>query len=105
MICNSYETFFDVMSQKTRIKIIEALNQKPMCVKEICNNLKEEQSKISHNLKKLTDCNFLTVKQNGKKRIYSVNEETIIPLLKIVQKHVNKYCCNNCIKNTVEVKK
>jgi len=59
-------------------------------------DINEEQSKVSHNLKKLTDCNFLDVKQEGKKRIYSLNKETIIPLLNLVKKHVQKYCCEEC---------
>ena len=67
-----------------------------MNVGEITKSLDEEQSKISHNLKCLAGCNFLQVEKKGKQRVYSLNKETIIPLLKIVEKHVQKYCCSNC---------
>lgn len=67
-----------------------------MSVTEIHTALEEEQSKISHNLKKLAECHFLDVRQDGKKRIYSLNKSTITPLMQLVGKHVATYCCNEC---------
>ena len=96
MKCQSYNTFFETIGNKTRLNILEALQDKPMSVTEICNVLKEEQSKISHNLKCLTECHFIDVKQKGKKRIYSLNKDTIVPLMKLVETHIKKYCCEKC---------
>ena len=98
MKCKAYESFFENFSNKTRIKIIESLLNDPKSVTEICNNISEEQSKVSHNLKRLTDCNFVDVKQQGKQRIYSLNKDTIIPILEIVDKHVHKHCEGECSK-------
>jgi ArsR family transcriptional regulator len=96
MKCKSYETFFEVFSNKTRLNIVEFLLKGPKTVNEICKAVGEEQSKVSHNLKKLMDCHFLNVKREGKKRIYSLNEETIIPLMNLVEEHVKKFCCKEC---------
>lgn len=96
MKCPSYDMFFEVMSNKTRMKIIEALQKADLSVTEICNITKEEQSKISHNLKILADCNFISAKQEGKKRIYSINKDTILPLMELVNKHVQTFCCEKC---------
>jgi len=96
MKCYSYSTFFETIGNKTRLKILEALQVKSMSVTEICEKVNEEQSKISHNLKCLTECHFLDVKQDGKKRIYSLNKDTIVPLMKLVDAHVKKHCCVNC---------
>lgn len=98
MKCKSYKVFFETISNKTRLSIIELLQKKPMSVTDICEALKEEQSKVSHNLKKLTDCHFLDVEQKGKQRIYSLNKETIVPLLNLVTKHVEKFCDKSCVK-------
>ena len=98
MICKSYDSFFENFSNKTRMKIIESLRKGPKSVTEICKDTNEEQSKVSHNLKRLTDCHFLDVERNGKKRIYSLNKDTIIPLLGMVSNHVKKYCCEVCNK-------
>lgn len=96
MKCHSYNTFFETIANKTRLEIVELLVEKPLSVSEICSQLKQEQSNISHNLKILADCNFLTVEKRGKQRIYSLNKETIVPLMAIVDKHVKTFCCKNC---------
>ena len=96
MKCPSYNIFFETISNKTRFKIIEALTTGEKSVNEICEAIKEEQSKVSHNLKCLTDCHFIDVRKEGKKRIYSLNKDTMAPLMKIVKKHVEKYCCKDC---------
>ena len=90
--------FFDTISNKTRMAIIESLLKEDKSVNEICEDVKEEQSKISHSLKRLMECNFLEVKRDGKKRIYSLNQETVVPILKLVDKHVAKFCTGECMK-------
>ena len=96
MKCHSFNRFFETIANETRLKILELLQDKPMSVSEICTSLNEEQSKISHNLKCLADCHFLDVKKQGKQRIYSLNKETMVPLMKLVDNHVKKYCCKEC---------
>ena len=96
MKCPSYNKFFETISPKIRVKILEVLKKKPMCVTDIANSLGEEQCKISHNLKRLMECHLVDVEQRGKKRVYSLNKETMEPLMKLVEKHVRKYCCNDC---------
>lgn len=80
------------------MKIIQTLVSGSKSVGGICNSIGEEQSKISHNLKKLMECHFVDVKQCGKQRVYSLNRDTIVPLLKLVSKHVEKYCKRVCSK-------
>ncbi|MBN2420873.1 winged helix-turn-helix transcriptional regulator [Candidatus Woesearchaeota archaeon] len=92
MKCYAYDAFFETIANKTRLEMIDALKDKSMSVSELCNTLNQEQSKISHNLKILTDCRVLYVKKKGKQRIYSVNKETILPLIKLVEEHVRKNC-------------
>jgi hypothetical protein len=45
------------------------------------------------------------MKKKGKQRIYSLNQETMMPLMKLVENHVKKYCCGSCgAKHTGELK-
>ncbi len=88
--------FFETLSTKLRWRILEILREKSRNVNEICKIVKEDQSKVSHNLRKLKNCHFIYVKKHGKERIYSLNEDTILPLLKLVDKHVKRYCCDFC---------
>ena len=102
MKCNSYYMFFDTISNKTRMAIIESLLEGDKSVTKICFDLEEEQSKVSHSLKRFMECNFLEVKRDGKKRIYSLNQETVVPILRLVDKHVAKFCDKSCLSKVNE---
>ena len=65
-----------------------------MNVSEICSELGLEQTLISHNLKCLTFCGLVAFSREGKSRIYQVNEQTVIPLLKIVNSHLRNHASN-----------
>ncbi len=94
----SYYNFFINLANKTKFNIIMALKEKPLSVNEIVKKTGEEQSKISHNLKSLKTCHIVKVKKEGKKRIYYLNEKSILPILNIVKKHVKKNCPLKCEK-------
>ncbi|MBT4166114.1 winged helix-turn-helix transcriptional regulator [archaeon] len=89
---NKYYLFFGNLANPLRVEIISALKEKEMSVLELVEKLGEEQSKISHALKAMKNCSIVSVKQEGKKRIYSLNKETILPMLKIIDKHESKFC-------------
>ncbi|RLF26374.1 MAG: hypothetical protein DRN14_06970 [Thermoplasmata archaeon] len=92
MKSNSYYGFFRNFANKTKMAIITVLMDGPMNATDIAEILGEEQSKISHNLNKLAHCHVLEVRQEGKNRIYSLNKETVMPMLKIVEKHIESHC-------------
>ena len=89
--CN-YHIFFKTLGNKLRIDIVSELKEKEMSVKELGKKLKVEQSKLSHSLKCLKDCNLVECKQSGKNRIYSLNQKTILPILKIIDRHKYDPC-------------
>ncbi len=92
MICFSYSNFFLNLANKANIQIIQELQKGPKNVKAIVESLEKEQSAVSHSLKKLADCQIVHYTQVGRERIYTLNEETVIPLLKLVEEHVKKNC-------------
>jgi DNA-binding transcriptional ArsR family regulator len=63
-------------------------------VSQIVVELDQEQSMISHNLRILSQCNFVEARREGKKRVYKLNHETLDPLVKLVENHFNKFCLN-----------
>lgn len=97
MKCKSYY-FFTVISNKTRWKIITALYKKEKTVTEICKDIDEEQSKVSHSLKTMHNCKIVFSKKKGKNVIYSLNKKTITPLVKHLEKHVHEFCTGQCKK-------
>jgi DNA-binding transcriptional ArsR family regulator len=84
--------FFTNLSNPTRLAALEQLMDKPMSVNELSVALGQEQSMISHNLKPLLECNLVTIQKQGKKHIYTVNQETLSPIFEAIQNHAEKFC-------------
>ena len=84
--------FFVNLANPTRLALLEQLMKQPMSVNELAEAVGQEQSMISHNLKPLLECNFVYTEREGKKRIYSLNEETVVLLFRAVENHAKKFC-------------
>ncbi|MBI4140389.1 winged helix-turn-helix transcriptional regulator [Candidatus Woesearchaeota archaeon] len=89
---HKFSLFFKTLGTELKIGIITCLKDKSLSVNEIAHKLNEERSNVSHALKCLLDCNFVSVRKKGRNCIYSLNKETILPLLNLVEKHMKKYC-------------
>jgi len=89
---STYHIFFRNLANPLKVNIISLLKEKNSSVSELAEELKEEQSKISHALASLNHCNIVESKQKGKNRIYSLNKKTILPMLNLIDKHKCKYC-------------
>ncbi|MBU0471144.1 MAG: metalloregulator ArsR/SmtB family transcription factor [Nanoarchaeota archaeon] len=100
MKSTSYHNFFLNFANTTRFAIIMSLIDKPLNVTEISEKIGEEQSKTSHNLKKLEHCHIIEMKKKGKQRIYSLNAETVIPVLNLIEKHIKNHC-KKCDKHEI----
>ena len=96
MKCNFYHLFFQNLANPLKVKIIESLKNKPSSVLDLSEKLGVEQSKLSHALSNLRICKIVEVEQKGKQRIYSLNKKTIIPILKIIDKHKTTFCKKGC---------
>jgi ArsR family transcriptional regulator len=93
---NNYYLFFELLATPLRMDIISLLKERgSLCVGEICEAVGEEQSKVSHNLRRLAECNVVWVKKEGNYRHYSLNGETILPMLQLIDKHAQS-CCKVC---------
>ena len=96
MTCNAYHIFFRNLSNPLKVKIITELKKKPLTVTQLTEALREEQSKISHALANLRGCNIVKSISEGKQRIYSLNKQTILPIMQIIDKHKKSYCKGGC---------
>ncbi len=97
MFESTYHIFFKNLANPLRINIVTALREKASSVGELSEKLNIEQSKVSHSLACLKKCKIVESKQNGKSRIYSLNKKTIVPILKLIDKHASTFCdCKSC---------
>jgi len=100
---NPHRLFFKAFSNETRLNIISLLRNGSLTVSDICEKTGFEQSRVSHNLKCLENCGFVNIIQKGNFREYSLDKETIIPIVDLFEKHIKKYeerlnCCEVLIK-------
>ena len=88
----AYKIFFGTLVSEPRLKIINLLRKGKKNVSEIIEELKMDQTAVSHNLARLKKCGFVTDEINGKFRYYKLNESTIKPIIDNIDKHMSLHC-------------
>lgn len=91
-IYRAYKIFFGTLVSESRLKIINLLRNGKKNVSEIIKALNINQTIVSHDLSRLKRCGFVNVEIKGKFRYYTLNENTIFPLMNLIDKHMSKYC-------------
>lgn len=79
MLSASHQQFLKTLGNPKRMELMLFLMKKPMTVSELMEKTGMEQSTVSHHLKRLKLCQFVTNRANGKERVYSVNSERASP--------------------------
>ena len=85
---------FQAVSNERRLRILNLLRKGSRNVTGISEALELEQTVVSHNLKCLTFCGLVSVRQLGKERVYSLNNETVEPLLVAGDRHIARFASN-----------
>jgi DNA-binding transcriptional ArsR family regulator len=84
---------FKVLSDETRLRILMLLNQKKLCVCELCGIMGESQPKISKHLGKLRDMGIVKdVRQEQFMFYYICCEDQLLKIiLKNISENIEKY--------------
>ena len=80
--------FFKVLGDETRLKILNMLENNPLCVCAISAGLDMTKSAISHQLKKLREMNLVKAEKIGKEVWYSLADEHIKKVFDISAEHI-----------------
>ena len=87
---NATDLFFDAFANKNRFDILMQLRNEELCAGDLQQKLGIEQTNLSHDLKCLLNCKFVSVKKDGRKRIYRINSEAK-EIVDEIAKHVKNY--------------
>jgi DNA-binding transcriptional ArsR family regulator len=91
-----YKFFFETLANEVRWRIVHLLQDEELRATDIAKKLGCEQSLVSHHLKRLLQCGFVSVEPNGNERVYRLNGETIRPILAFADRHIEKFCKKIC---------
>ncbi|GAF42044.1 hypothetical protein FC83_GL002085 [Agrilactobacillus composti DSM 18527 = JCM 14202] len=86
LMTNMLKTFGD----KTRAKILYALFESELRVLDIASILNMSQSSVSHQLRALKEAKLVKNRKVGKEVIYSLADEHIIRIFRLVLEHVTE---------------
>ncbi len=85
-----YREFFRALGNQTRFAIVQLLRDRPHYVGEMVDELKMEQSRVSHNLGCLLNCGFVQWEWRGKNKVYRLRPE-VMPILAAIDRHIARY--------------
>ena len=74
---DSLAELFKVLGDPTRISILQALHEDPMCVCCIAETLGMTQSAISHQLRVLRQARLVRATRDGRSVIYSLDDDHV----------------------------
>jgi len=80
--------FFKVLGDETRLKILNMLENNPLCVCAISAGLDMTKSAISHQLKKLREMNLVKTEKIGKEVWYSLADDHVKKVFDISAEHI-----------------
>lgn len=72
---------FKIISDPTRIKIIEAIKTESLCVFDIAHLLGVTKSAISHQMKLLKEYNVVTSNREGKMVYYKLDNDKVLNII------------------------
>lgn len=72
---------FKMLGDATRVKILQVLSKREMCVCDITAVIGMEQSAVSHQLRLLRNARLVKYRKAGKNAWYSLNDDHVVTLL------------------------
>ena len=81
-------TFFKILGDTTRTKILFALDKKEMCVCDIANVLNMSKSSISHQLGTLRRSGIVRCRKEGKEVYYMLDDDHVKKVIEVAIEHI-----------------
>ena len=95
-------TFFKVVGDETRMKILCTIAEDGVCVNDISEKIGMTKSAVSHQLKLLKTEGLVKARREGKNIYYSLDDQHVIDIIDIAFTHIGHKshgedcCCEHC---------
>ena len=87
-VIDGISSFYKIMGDPTRCRIISALLEREMCVCDLANVLSMSKSSISHQLSKMKESGILKSRKEGKVVYYSLDDDHVSEIFETTIKHI-----------------
>ena len=81
-------SFYKIVGDGTRCKILFALQSGELCVCDIASILSMSKSSVSHQLAKLKDSGAVKCRKEGKEVYYSLDDKHIFDIFEVSLEHI-----------------
>lgn len=85
-------SFFKVVGDETRMKILCTIAHDEVCVNDIAENVGMSKSAVSHQLKILKDAGLVKTRRDGKNIFYSLDDQHVVDIMDIAFIHIEHKC-------------
>lgn len=82
-------SFYKMMGDGTRCRIICALRDREMCVCDLCNVLSMSKSSVSHQLSKMRDSGIVKCVRRGREVYYSLDDGHVCEIFATTVAHID----------------
>ena len=82
--------FFKILADSTRISILCAIDNEPLCVCDIAHLLGMTKSAVSHQLKILRQSSLVTYRKSGKNVFYSLADDHVRDIIEKALEHIEE---------------
>lgn len=83
-------TFYKVMADPTRLRLLTALESGPLCATDLANVAQMSRSAVSHQLKSLKEAHLVRSTREGKSALYSLDDDHIASILSVTCEHLEE---------------
>jgi ArsR family transcriptional regulator len=81
---------FKVLANPTRLRIVEALADREMCVWDLAIIAGTSQSAVSHHLRQLRQMKIVRYRKDGRLAFYRLDDEHITQIFRMGREHVDE---------------
>ncbi len=81
---------FQVLGNPTRLRLVEALSHRELCVCDLAAIAKVSQSAVSHHLRQLRQLRIVRYRKDGRMAYYRLDDEHVSTLLQTGIDHVRE---------------
>lgn len=79
---------FKVFGDSTRLRVMVLLSDRELSVSDIAEQLKMEQSTISHQLRVLRQNKLVRARRDGKQMYYSLDDDHVKKIIEMGMEHI-----------------